>query len=130
MWTTVLRAGDLPAGTVRLIELDGSDVLVFRTAAGALHAIQPDCPHMGNYMPSGLPPGRDLSSLLRGEGIECPFHGWCFDGSGRCIGLPAGQRRPASVTAGKRLMRTWEIRESGDTIEIGRSTPPEAGQRR
>lgn len=129
MWSAVLRADDLPAGTVRLVEIDGVEVLVFRTPAGALHALESRCPHMGNHMPNGLPPGSDLSGLLQGEWIECPFHGWRFDGSGRCVAMPAGQRRPACVTAGKRLMRAWDIRASGDAIEIGRSKPPETGHR-
>lgn len=125
MWSAVCPSGDLLAGDVRLIEVGDAAIIVFRTGSGALHAIEARCPHLGNYIPNGLAPGQPLSCLLRGEGIECPFHGWRFDGNGRCTGLPAAQRRPPGVTAGKRLMRTWRIREVRGRIELGRSVPPD-----
>jgi phenylpropionate dioxygenase-like ring-hydroxylating dioxygenase large terminal subunit len=125
MWISLLSAKDLPAGDVRVVEHGDTDILIFRTKAGALHAIEAWCPHMRNYIPSGVAPGQDLNCLLHGEHIECPFHNWRFDSSGRCIAVPLGQRMPARVAAATRLMQTWEVRENDGNIELGNTIPPD-----
>lgn len=122
-WTTVLNAAELGAGDVREVEHNGADLLIFRTGSGALRAMDAYCPHMRNYIPGGLAPGQELSSLGKNEAIECPFHGWQFDGRGRCTGLPQGQRTPPRIAAGDRIMRSWEIREKDGAIQIGSERP-------
>jgi 3-ketosteroid 9alpha-monooxygenase subunit A len=126
-WTTLFGSGELPGGRVVEVVHDGADLLVYRTERGALRALEAWCPHMGNYMPNGLPQGnlsgRDLSTLLHGEELVCPFHDWRFDGRGRCSGLPTGQRQPARVAAGQRIMKSWHIREQDGVIQIGNERP-------
>jgi phenylpropionate dioxygenase-like ring-hydroxylating dioxygenase large terminal subunit len=122
-WTDLLPAKDLSRGEVREIAHGGRDLLIFRTGSGELRAMDAYCPHMRNYIPGGLAPGTELRSLLRGEGLECPFHGWRFDGRGRCSGLPQGQRTPPRVAAGARIMSSWEIREYDGVIQVGAERP-------
>jgi len=118
MWKTLWPAGDLPAGQVRIVEAEETDILVYRSTAGQLGAIEAWCPHMRNYMPNGLAPERPLSDLLDGEEIECPFHGWRFDGDGRCTAVPAGQKAPRTVAEGRSITRAWEIREENGLIQL------------
>lgn len=122
-WTDLLPASDLSCGEVREVAHGGRDLLVFRTDSGQLRAMDAYCPHMRNYIPGGLAPGKQLPSLLRNEVLECPFHGWRFDGRGRCAGLPQGQRTPPRVAAGDRIMSSWEIRENDGVIQIGAERP-------
>jgi len=122
-WITLFGSDKLPGGRVVEVTHDGADLLVFRTEGGALRAVEAWCPHMGNYMPNGLPPGQGLSGLLHGEELKCPFHDWRFDGRGRCSGMPPGQRQPPRVAAGERIMKSWHMRELGGVIQIGNERP-------
>lgn len=118
MWMTLWPAGDLPAGQVRIVEADQTDILVYRTSAGRIGAIEAWCPHMRNYMPNGLAPERPLSDLLDGEEIQCPFHGWRFDSLGRCTGVPAAQKAPRAVAEGRPIMHSWEVREQNGLLQL------------
>ena len=58
--------------------IDGRPFVIFRSG-GALHCLVDRCPH--RFAPLSL--GRVV-----GDTIECPYHGWRFDGSGRCRAMP------------------------------------------
>jgi phenylpropionate dioxygenase-like ring-hydroxylating dioxygenase large terminal subunit len=117
-WKNVLAATELCPGDVRELSHQGVDLLIFRTDSGVLRAMAAQCPHMGNYIPNGLPAGEDLSRLLQGEELVCPFHNWRFDGLGYCTGIPSGQRVPAKVSNGERIGKSWPVREIDGVIQI------------
>jgi phenylpropionate dioxygenase-like ring-hydroxylating dioxygenase large terminal subunit len=58
--------------------LDGFPLVLFR-AARQIHALADCCPHRGAPLSAGR---------IKGHALECPYHGWCFDGSGRCTSVP------------------------------------------
>lgn len=60
----------------------GEDIVLFRTEAGRLVALEDRCAH--RHAPLSL-------GTVRGETIQCGYHGLCFDGEGVCIHVP-GQR--------------------------------------
>lgn len=69
--------GPRPLKAVRLL---GEDLVLFRDERGALALVERGCPHRG----------ADLSfGRLEHGGLRCPFHGWLFDASGRCLETPA-----------------------------------------
>ena len=68
--------GDAPVA-VRLL---GEDVVLWRDEAGVPRAAPDRCPHRGTR----LSLGRNCAGRL-----ECPYHGWRFDGAGRCVLIPA-----------------------------------------
>ncbi len=81
----VCRAEELPEGAMRLIEVQGRKIGVFRCGGGELYAIEDRCSH-------------DDGPLAEGEfdadacTVECPRHGSLFDlQSGRPKTLPAFQ---------------------------------------
>jgi phenylpropionate dioxygenase-like ring-hydroxylating dioxygenase large terminal subunit len=118
-WWDILAAAELRRGDVLEISHRGMDLLIFRTRSGALRAMEAYCPHMNNYIPSGLGPDQDLACLLRDEELVCPFHGWHFDGLGYCTRIPESQSTPARVARGEQVIRSWQIREAGGAIQIG-----------
>lgn len=70
-------AGERPAIAVRLL---GEDLVLYREENGDYALVGRRCPHRG----------ADLSyGRLEDGGIRCPFHGWLFDGKGRCLEQPA-----------------------------------------
>jgi phenylpropionate dioxygenase-like ring-hydroxylating dioxygenase large terminal subunit len=58
----------------------GDDVVLWRDEAGAARAAPDRCPHRGTRL--------SLGRVCAGQ-IECPYHGWRFDGAGRCVHIPA-----------------------------------------
>jgi vanillate O-demethylase monooxygenase subunit len=62
----------------------GQSVLMFRNTSGEAQAIENRCPH--RFAPLHL--GR-----LRGDHVECGYHGLRFDGSGACVHNPHGDGR-------------------------------------
>ena len=73
-WSRELAAG--PIGR----KLLGRHVVLFRDANGTAHALGARCPHRGADLASG--------SVVDGC-IQCPFHGWRFDGRGQCVRVPS-----------------------------------------
>lgn len=71
----------------------GAHVALFRDAGGRAHAISALCPHRGADLGRG--------TLVDGA-LECPFHGWRFDVSGRCVRIPS-QPADVAVTAKARV---------------------------
>ncbi len=62
------------------VRLLGQDVVLWRDAAGVPRAAPDRCPHRGTRL--------SLGRVCEGQ-IECPYHGWRFDGAGRCVLIPA-----------------------------------------
>lgn len=78
-WHPVAAAeavGDTPFAA-RLL---GQDLVLWRDAAGAVHAWPDRCPHRGARL--------SLGRIEDGH-LECPYHGWQFEATGRCIHVPA-----------------------------------------
>ncbi|MBS4097605.1 MAG: non-heme iron oxygenase ferredoxin subunit [Sulfuricella sp.] len=67
-WTDVATVAELPPGSRRVVDVDGTLVAVFNLA-GAYHAIEDTCPHDRGELASGT---------LEGEEIVCPRHGARF----------------------------------------------------
>jgi phenylpropionate dioxygenase-like ring-hydroxylating dioxygenase large terminal subunit len=70
------RVTDQPVG-VRML---GHDFVLFRDASGKAHCLSDVCIHRG----ASLSRGR-----LRGDCVECPYHGWQYSGDGRCRLVPS-----------------------------------------
>lgn len=117
-WRDILPAVKLARGDVVEVSLDDHDLLVYRTDQGELAALTAYCPHMGNYIPNGLAPGKPMASLLAVDELRCPYHGWRFNADGQCTHVPQGQRVPAAVQSGARVARSWKIREFGGQIQL------------
>lgn len=77
-WYAVLRAerlGRRPVGVRRL----GRDLVLWRDGAGTAHCADAPCPHRGASLA--------LGRVVAGE-LECPYHGFRFDGDGACTKMP------------------------------------------
>jgi vanillate O-demethylase monooxygenase subunit len=88
LWYVAAWSSDVIAGTPLGRTIVGDSVVLFRTASGAVAAIEDRCIHRG--MP--LSPGE-----CEGEIIRCPYHGLEYDGSGRCTKIPGQDSIPRSA---------------------------------
>ena len=55
-------------------------LVLWRDAAGGVHAWADQCPHRGARFSLGQ---------VRDDRLECPYHGWQFAASGQCVRVPA-----------------------------------------
>jgi phenylpropionate dioxygenase-like ring-hydroxylating dioxygenase large terminal subunit len=79
VWTIVGLARELPRDALRPLRVAGERVVLFRDADGKACALIDRCPHRGVAL--------SLGKLCDGT-LECPFHGWRFDGSGANCHVP------------------------------------------
>lgn len=95
-WYVILAVRELPAkgplGVTRL----GKRLVLWRDRAGALQCVGDVCPHRG----AALSAGRVVDDC-----VECPFHGFQFDGTGACTVLPAHGTGPRPIPANMRSPR-------------------------
>lgn len=57
----------------------GRDLVFFRTESGRLAALEDRCAH--RFAPLSL-------GAVKGESLQCGYHGLCFDAAGKCIHIP------------------------------------------
>jgi phenylpropionate dioxygenase-like ring-hydroxylating dioxygenase large terminal subunit len=79
-WYPACPSSDLGRRKPRSITLMETPLVVFRDASGAPSALLDRCPHRNVPLSMGR---------VKGDGtLECGYHGWCFDGGGRCTSVP------------------------------------------
>ena len=78
-WYPALQSADLGDDPVHMRML-GQDFVLFRDSQGAAHCLSNVCVHRGGSLAHGK---------RKGDCIECPYHGWQFDGDGKCTRIPS-----------------------------------------
>jgi phthalate 4,5-dioxygenase len=83
----------------------GQDFVLFRDEQGRWGLLDRDCPHRS----------ADLSfARHEGDGVRCPFHGWKFDATGRCLDTPA---EPVGSTLCQRVrQRSYPVQEHAGVL--------------
>lgn len=106
-WIPALLSTDLPApdGPQKRIRLLGEDLVAFRVTDGTVGVLGAHCPHRG----TALFFGRNEEN-----GLRCPYHGWKFDVSGRCMEMP--NEPPESGYRNKVQQRAYPCVERGGLI--------------
>ena len=103
-WFAVAWSDELAAGDVRGLRYFARDQVLFRTETGAAQVVDAHCPHLGAHLGSGR---------VEGDALVCPFHGWRWDGAGRCAGIPYAKRIPP-----KARLRAWPVVEHSGAIFV------------
>ena len=79
-WYPVALSGGVPTGTSNGTHLFGEEIVVWRDADGAPHIWEDRCPHRGMRLSFGF---------VRGEALNCLYHGWQYGTAGSCQKIPA-----------------------------------------
>lgn len=95
-WYVLLRSSEL-GDAPRHVRALGQAFVVFRTGGGGVGVLDAHCPHLGADLAGGR---------VRGDCLECPFHGWTFDAGGQVREVPYAERVPASLAT-----RAWPVEE-------------------
>ena len=84
-WYAAARSHELQSKPVR-VRMLGQDFALFRDAQGVARCVSDVCIHRGASLADG--------KVADGK-IHCPYHGWAFDGEGRCRWIPSlGRNAP------------------------------------
>jgi phenylpropionate dioxygenase-like ring-hydroxylating dioxygenase large terminal subunit len=81
-WYVLLESNevrDRPIGVTRM----GEKMVFWRDSSGKVHAAVDKCPHRGVQLSLGE---------VVDDHLQCPFHGFEYDASGKCVHVPANGR--------------------------------------
>lgn len=81
-WFPVLQSSELGRRAPVAVTLQGDPLVLFRDAEGTAHALFDRCPHRN------VPLSLGRVDRQRGT-LECSYHGWQFEGDGRCTHVPS-----------------------------------------
>jgi 3-ketosteroid 9alpha-monooxygenase subunit A len=104
-WFQILYSDELAAGDVKPLRYLGRELVAFREQGGAARVLDAYCAHLGAHLGVG---GR-----VEGETIRCPFHGWRWNGDGRCVEIPYAKRIPPAART-----RSYPVCEVDDRIYL------------
>lgn len=105
-WFMVAYTDDLAAGEVTALRYWSTDLVLWRDGGGDFHLQDAYCPHLGAHLGVG--------GKVDGANLQCPFHGWTFDGAGECTNIPYSERgnrkarlRTYPVVVRNRMVFAW-----------------------
>ena len=105
LWHPVTLACEL-ADAPMAVRLLSRDVVLWRDATGTAQAWADQCPHRGARL--------SLGRVSEGR-LECPYHGWLFDASARCVAVPA---LPGFVPPAGHRVQAVEAREAHGLVWV------------
>lgn len=111
-WYAILESNEVkrgkPIGVTRL----GEKLAAWRDARGQVTVMRDLCPHRGVALSAGK---------IRADCLECPFHGFQFDVTGRGTLIPANGRQTPVPKAFQ--VHTYPTREAHDLIYVWYGAP-------
>jgi nitrite reductase/ring-hydroxylating ferredoxin subunit/putative sterol carrier protein len=103
-WYAVAFSPEVAAGDVRTMHYFDRDLVLYRSKTGTPVVLDPTCPHLGAHLGDGK---------VEGECLRCPFHGWAFDRTGRCVDVPYANKIPPGARAS-----TWPVLEQNGVVFV------------
>jgi len=97
-WYALAFSAELARERLVVRPFVGRELVLFRTRSGRACAMDAYCPHLGAHFGHG--------GTVEGEILRCPFHGFCFDPSGRCVATGYATKPPPNA-----CIETWPLRE-------------------
>jgi phenylpropionate dioxygenase-like ring-hydroxylating dioxygenase large terminal subunit len=85
-WYAILESNEVKRGKPLGVTRMGEKLVGWRNGRGEIAVLIDRCPHRGVALSTGQ---------ILGDCVECPFHGFQFDATGRCTVIPAnGKNTP------------------------------------
>ena len=78
-WHPIAAVAMMNDRSTKPIRLLGEDLILYKSKQGVFGLVDNYCPHRRMGMVYGIPTD---------DGIRCPYHGWMFDETGRCLEQP------------------------------------------
>jgi renierapurpurin 18,18'-hydroxylase len=90
-WYPLARSKDVKKKGMLGVSFAGDPIVLVRTESGRIYALEDRCAHRQVPLHCGV---------VHGEHLQCGYHSWTYDQTGRCVGVPyleKHQLRPAGV---------------------------------
>jgi renierapurpurin 18,18'-hydroxylase len=100
-WYPVARAGAIAPGRALGVTFAGEPIVLVRTETGEVFALEDRCAHRQIPLHAGV---------VKGSCVQCCYHGWSFDRTGRCVAIPYLDRK--ETPAWPRGVRAYPCREA------------------
>ena len=78
-WYPLLTAKKLKVGKATRVTFAGEPIVIVRTKTGKIFALEDRCAHRQVPLSQGV---------VDGENIQCCYHGWVYDCTGKCVNIP------------------------------------------
>ncbi|WP_206995529.1 aromatic ring-hydroxylating oxygenase subunit alpha [Trinickia mobilis] len=103
-WYPLAWSHEVKRGKAHGVRFAGDPIVLVRTESDAVFALEDRCAHRQVPLHAGV---------VCGERIRCCYHGWTYDGTGRCVDIPylGPERLPNGV-------RSYPCREEGGLIFV------------
>ncbi|WP_299494327.1 aromatic ring-hydroxylating dioxygenase subunit alpha [uncultured Shewanella sp.] len=109
-WCPVIQSHQLKQDKPLAVTYHDQAVVIFRDGH-QLHALKDQCPHRGVPLSNGC---------LKQGTLECPYHGWQFNGQGQLANIPGDVNFKAPKNA---LIDTFSICEAHGLIWLSSDKP-------
>ncbi|KAJ6295325.1 hypothetical protein OIU78_023364 [Salix suchowensis] len=114
-WYPLYLTKDVPNDAPLGLNVFDKQLVLYKDGQGELRCHEDRCPHRLAKLSEG--------QLIDGR-LECLYHGWQFEGEGKCVKipqLPANAKIPQSA-----CVKTYEVKESQGVVWVWMSlkTPP------
>lgn len=114
-WYVILESNEIKPGKPIGVTRMGEKMVAWRDSAGKAAVMSDLCPHRGVALSIGA---------VKGDCIQCPFHGFEYDTSGACTYIPANGKNSEPPKAMK--VRAYETREAHGFVYIWWGEPRES----
>ncbi len=98
-WYVACESSELQ-DTPTHVRILGHDFVLFRDSTGAAHCLGNICAHRGASLAHGK---------VKGDCVECPYHGWRYDGDGRCQRIPS--LKPDATVPSRAKVDSYPVEE-------------------
>lgn len=78
-WYPLARSDQVASGKPLGVSFAGEPIVLVRTERGTVFALENRCAHRQIPLAAGV---------VRGELIQCTYHGWTYDSTGACVNVP------------------------------------------
>jgi phenylpropionate dioxygenase-like ring-hydroxylating dioxygenase large terminal subunit len=109
-WHPVARSEDLAGQGVLSVRLWGEDIVLWRSNDQVM-AWQDLCLHRGTRLSLGK---------VASDTLVCPYHGWAYNPTGRCVRIPA---HPDQAPPTKAVVKTYQVQERYNLIWVSLGQP-------
>jgi phenylpropionate dioxygenase-like ring-hydroxylating dioxygenase large terminal subunit len=113
-WYPICTTEELNEENPRRAELLGVRLVAFRDESGDAHVLADTCVHRGGSLSKGK---------VLGDNVQCPYHGWEFDGTGKCTKIPSMRK---GTPPGRAKVDSYPVQEKYGIVFAFLGDLPEA----
>jgi len=104
-WYPLARSRDVKPGKAYPVAFAGDPIVLVRPKEGELFAVEDRCAH--RQVPLHL-------GVVEGSQLKCAYHGWKYDGEGKCVSIPYMDKCSANPNS----LRSYPCREAYGLIFV------------